>query len=44
MKVFQAEPVPYIDPDEVHTLISATMFNYLQKLNTPGQRKVQTVH
>lgn len=39
MKVFQAEPVPYIDPDEDHTLISASMFNYLQKLDTLSQRK-----
>lgn len=43
MKVFQAEPAPYVDPDEVHMLVSARMFNCLQKLDTSDQRKVQTV-
>lgn len=43
MRVFQAEPAPCVEPDEVHTLTSASMFNCLQKLDTPGQRKVQRV-
>lgn len=40
MKVFQAELAPCVEPGEVHTLIAASMFNCLQKLDTPGQRKV----
>lgn len=43
MQVAQAETAPSADPHAVHILISASMFNCLQKLDTPGQRKVQTV-
>lgn len=32
MQVVQAEPAPYVNPDAVHTHISASMFKCLQKL------------
>lgn len=43
MQVVQAEPAPYVDSDVVHTHIPASMFKCLQKLDSPGQRKVQAV-
>lgn len=43
MKLIQLEPVAYVNTDEVHILISSSMFNCLQGLVIPGQRKVHRV-
>lgn len=43
MKLIQLEPVPCVNTDEVHILISNGTFNCLQRLDILGQRKVHWV-